>query len=466
MARRIDPNSLKAIETVVAGKAGYMSVSEIAEALAFPQPRRTLQYRLKSLVDRNRLIKKGSGRGARYCAAEISSPAGQAATADVRFHARQLTEPPLSKKGAEVLDDVSRPLSERRVVGYDRLFLDQYQPNASFYLSEQEREELRKIGETQVVDEPAGTHAKEVMNRFLIDLAWNSSRLEGNTYSLLDTVRLIETSEAAEGKSLVETQMIINHKLAIENLVEDAEIAGFDRHTICNLHAALADNLLLDPLSPGRLRTKPVGIHGSAYHPINFPQLIEECFDIILRKASLVEDPFEQAFFVLVHLPYLQPFEDVNKRASRISTSIPFIKANLSPLSFVDVPRDLYVKAVLGVYELRRTELLRDLFLWAYQRSALRYARIGRLVGEPDPFRLLHGAAMRQVVGDVIRRRMDKKDAGQHIADWARDNIGEADRDRFRNFVEQELLSLHEGNFALYRVRPSEFAAWQTAWDR
>lgn len=82
-----------------------------------------------------------------------------------------------------------------------------------------------------------------------------------------------------------------------------------------------------------------VGIDGSVFHPMEGPQRIAETFDLFLRKAGKIKDPFEQAFFAMVHLPYLQPFEDVNKRVSRLVANIPFIRLNLCPLSFVDVPQ-------------------------------------------------------------------------------------------------------------------------------
>jgi hypothetical protein len=100
-----------------------------------------------------------------------------------------------------------------------------------------------------------------------------------------------------------------------------------------------------------------------------------------------ITDPFEQAFFAMVQIPYLQPFDDVNERVSRLSANIPFIKGNLSPLSFEGVPRETYTDAVLGVYELNRVELLRDVFIWACERSAARYAAVRQSLGEPDPFR-------------------------------------------------------------------------------
>ena len=93
------------------------------------------------------------------------------------------------------------------------------------------------------------------MDRLLIDLSWNSSRLEGNTYSLLDTQRLFEQGDSAEGKAAEETQMILNHKSSIEMLAENAEGIGFNRYTICNLHALLSENLLPDPAVGGHVRS-------------------------------------------------------------------------------------------------------------------------------------------------------------------------------------------------------------------
>ena len=118
------------------------------------------------------------------------------------------------------------------------------------------------------------------MSRLLIDLSWNSSRLEGNTYSLLDTKRLIDLGQQADGKDQLKAQMILNHKAAIELLVESAEEIGVNRYTITNLHALLADNLLEDSRNAGRLRTTSVAIGGTTYLPTAIPQLIEELFTL------------------------------------------------------------------------------------------------------------------------------------------------------------------------------------------
>ena len=126
---------------------------------------------------------------------------------------------------------------------------------------------------------------------------------------------------------------------------------------------------------------------------------------MLLAKVSQIEDPFEKAILAMVQLPYLQPFDDANKRVSRLAAKIPLIGANLSPLSFEEVSRELYTEAIPGAYELKRT----DLFIWAYRRSASRYTAGRQSPGEPDPFRLNHRAAIRHLAGDVIRAGMDGK---------------------------------------------------------
>ena len=466
MARHVPEESLQEIEEILRQHPEGRTASQIAGALTSAPPRRTLQYRLKSLVDSKRLVMEGTDRWARYRLPRMVDIAVHAVAGHPTVRVQLEVVPPLSRAAAEIREYVRQPPAGRQPVGYDRGFLESYRPNKVFYLSQAERELLLDVGRPVDANQPAGTYARQILNRLLIDLSWNSSRLEGNTYSLLDTERLLELGEETEGKQQLEAQMILNHKAAIEFLVEDAGMIGFDRRTILNLHALLADNLLADSRAAGRLRHIAVGIDGSVFHPLETPAVIEECFEQVLATASAISDPFEQAFFVMVQLPYLQPFDDVNKRVSRLAANIPLIKANLVPLSFEDVPRDLYTEGILGVYEMKRIELLRDVFIWAYGRSAARYAAVRQSIGEPDPFRLQHRSALREVVGAVIRERMDKRQASVHVVAWTQEHIDQPQHEQFRQVVERELLSLHEGNFARYRVRPSEFEAWQRVWTR
>ena len=463
MAKQIPDDDLAAIEQAVRSNPDGASAQQILHALASAITLRTLQYRLKYLITHNRLVKDGDGRWARYRLLDLASH-GEAAAPVVPTPPEEPVVP-LSPAGAAIRKYVRQPPEARKPVGYDRRFLDTYRPNVSSYLSDKERAHLAEVGRPQIAEQPAGTYAKQILSRFLIDLAWNSSRLEGNTYSLLDTKRLIELGEEAEGRAHLEAQMILNHKDAIEFLVSAADEIGFNRYTILNLHGLLANNLLADPTAAGRLRYIAVGIERSSFHPLEVPQLIEESFDQILATASAIKDPFEQSFFVMVQIPYLQPFDDVNKRVSRLAANIPLIKRNLSPLSFADVPRQTYTEAVLGVYEMNSIDLLKDVFIWAYERSAARYAAVRQSLGEPDPFRLRYRAQLREVVAEVIRARMSRREATARVAIWSKEKIEPAEQQRFTEVAESELMSLHEGNFARYQIRPSEFAAWRKVWE-
>ena len=166
----------------------------------------------------------------------------------------------------------------------------------------------------------------------------------------------------------------------------------------------------------------------------------------------------------MVQLPYLQPFDDVNKRVSRLAANIPLIKTNMAPLSFTEVPAKTYTEAMLGVYELNRIDLLKDVFVWAYERSALRSAAVRQSLGEPDPFRLKYRAALRDVIRTIVLERLGRTATLAYIAAWAEQNVKADERDRFREVVEHEVLGLHEDNFVRYQIKPSQFKAWQDAW--
>lgn len=462
MAKRIPEDELEAIEDAVRRHPEGITAQEVAHELKTDIPPRTLQYRLKHLVEAKRLVKEGERRWTKYRLPSVVAKEIAEGAAEIEGEAEAVI--PISDNGIAIQKYLRQPPEARKPVGYDRDFLNAYRPNVTAYLSQEEQAHLAEVGKPKIAEQPAGTYAKQILNRLLIDLSWNSSRLEGNTYSLIDTRRLIEFGQEAEGREHVEAQMILNHKDAIEFLVSTSDDIGFNRYTILNLHAMLANNLLADETAVGKLRHIAVGIERSAFHPLEVPQLIEECFDQILASAAAIEDPFEQAFFLMVQLPYLQPFDDVNKRVSRLAANIPLIKSNLSPLSFTDVPRSTYTEAMLGVYELNKIDLLKDVFIWAYERSAARYAAVRQSLGEPDPFRLQHRTALRDIIGEIVRQPKDRKAAFAHVADWARDNIELADRERFREIAETELLGLHEGNYARYQIRPAEFEAWQQVW--
>ena len=465
MPKKIPEQELDAIVAIVTAHPEGVQVGTIREGLVFDLPPRMLQRRLALLVEQKRLIAEGRGRGRRYrvpVEAVVRPPPGEHT---IKGRASPVeTCIPVSSEGKAIKQAVRNPIQQRHPVGYNRAFLDDYRPNESFYLPADTRQRLLELGRSPVGERPAGTYARQIFNRLLIDLSWNSSRLEGNTYSLLETERLLELGEAAEGKDALDAQMILNHKAAIELLVEQAGEVGFNRYTILNLHGLLSDNLLADPKACGRLRTIAVGIDGTVYHPLEVPQLVDECFQQILDTAAAIADPFEQAFFAMVHLPYLQPFEDVNKRVSRLAANLPLIRHNLCPLSFVDVPERAYIDGILGVYELNRIELLRDVFVWAYERSSARYSALRRSLGEPDAFRLHYRTLIAETVAEIVRDVMDKKTATAFVQRRAREEVSPEDQARFVEVVETEVMSLHEGNIARYRIRPLQYKTWKATW--
>lgn len=422
--------------------------------------RRTAQRWLAQWIEAEQISATGKARARRY-----SSRASQG-NANATPAAKDATSPfpfPLGSDSLDVVAYLDLPLRSRKPVGYQRDFLDAYQPNATHYLGEQLRRHLHRIGKTAQVAAPAGTYSRAILNRLLVDLSWASSHLEGNTYSLLDTRELIEFGRAAAGKDALETQMILNHKSAIELLVENIDAANINRYTLFNLHSALAENLLPNPADEGRIRLHAVDISKSVYRPLSVPQQINDAFDAMLAKASQINDPFEQSFFMMVHLPYLQPFADMNKRCSRLAANVPLFRANLCPLTFLDVPEQAYSKGILGVYEMTRVELLRDVYAWAYERSTQEYIAIRQELAEPDPLRLAYRdfikATVRQVVTQPVGRSAPA--VARAIERAVTKTVKATDRAPVQALILEELQRLHEGVLARYGLRPSEFNAWK-----
>lgn len=458
MSRVTPAEELEYIESIISDYPQGLGISaleaEIAHRHGLRLNRRTLQRRLQKLIDAKRVSKEGESIALVYRPTTTTltrTPPVEAAETDLYV--------PLSSEAAAIRDRIRLSAMQRQPVGYRRAFLDAYQPGTTFYLPEPLRSQLHEMGHTPVGERPAGTYAREILGRLLVDLSWASSRLEGNTYSRLDTQNLIEYGQIAQGKDAIETQMILNHKAAIEMLIENADEVAFDPFTIKNLHAVLSQDLMRNPDASGRLRRRPVEISGTVFHPLAMPQAIEECFTLVLRKADAIPDPFEQAFFLMVHLPYLQPFEDVNKRVSRIGANIPLIKYNLCPLSFIDVPERAYVEGTLGVYELNEVALLRDVFTWAYERSCQRYLAITQTMVEPDPLRIKYREALIRAVQAVVKGLQPPGPAV--IARLAAEHAPENERSVFADLLTEALAQLHEGSVARYRLRRSEYLAWE-----
>ncbi len=415
---------------------------------------RTVGRKLLALVEEGELVRSGKARAVRYRRSAETPVLNTVNDAEQSL--------PISDESKAVRDYVRRPLQGREPVGYQRAFLESYIPNHTCYLPDRVRQDLYSIGEIRPTALPAGsTYQPETVNRLLVDLSWASSRLEGNTYSRIDTENLFEKGIYAAGKDRVEATMILNHKRAIEMLLNNAEHIDHNMYTFMGLHGLLSSNLMGDPADCGRLRKKIVEIGGSVYSPAGVPQVVEECFRMFLAKARDIEDPYEQSFFTMVHLPYLQPFTDVNKRTARLGANIPLIRNRLCPLSFIGVSERDYIEGNLGVYELNETSLLQDMYMWAYERSCQRYNVLQEKdrAGDPDPFRLRYEIALAAVVGRIVKEQLEP--TPECIAGLAQGQVPASDIHQFADLVNTELQNLHIGLLLRNGISLEEFNAWE-----
>jgi len=421
-----------------------LKISEIEQLLDKDISRRTLQRRLDSLLEMGKITAKGQRSGRKYHIATQTTAIIQ-----------------LSQESLALQQAVLRPLPERAHVHYNRDFLYSYQPNNTYYLTKEIRRQLHQAGQQFNHQLAPGTYVKRILHRLLIDLSWNSSRLEGNTYSLLETERLLDYGAEAEGKHAFEAQMILNHKDAIEFMIAQIDTPEINRYVVLNIHALLSNNLLANPKARGQLRKIPVGVENTNYHPPEIPELLNEYFQKILDTANQITDPFEQSFFLMVHIPYLQAFEDVNKRVSRLISNIPLIKNNLSPLSFIDVPKKEYVAGLLAIYELNRIELLRDIYVWAYRCSAQHYQVEQYNLTDPNLFYMKYKDRLGELIRDIVANNIRGKAIISTIEQWSDKHINKNDRQQFIHLTEKEISSLHEGNIAVYGIGFETFAHWK-----
>ena len=251
---------LEEITKVLAQNPEGLSRGEIANKLSFELNNKTLQRRLSDLVGALQVRKKGVRRATKYhtidtglgTLIETISPKIK----DKTDRAHEI----FSTESQNVLKFLEIPPHARKRVSYNRSFLENYTPNKTAYVPAGLRAQLAQGGRRVNTKLAAGTYAKQISQRLLIDLAYNSSRLEGNTYSRLDTQNLIEQGISASDKVQEETVMIMNHKEAISFLVENAEEIEFDIFTVFNLHNMLSQDLLKNPASCGNIRSIEVNI--------------------------------------------------------------------------------------------------------------------------------------------------------------------------------------------------------------
>lgn len=447
MSQKLQPDAiLEAVKALEAEGLRGVSSSEIHARVGGSYA--TVGRLLDKLVQAHALVRTGKARATRYFLPSIE--ADESESLRVTDFVAATVSPVWSDKARSLLEVLNRPLGARTPVTYQRRFLDEYVPNESALLPRQLADALAQDGRMQG-QQPAGTYARKVLEQLLIDLSWSSSRLEGNTYSLLATEELFKSGDPPMDWDGV---MLLNHKRAIEFLVDAVPTYGLSDIVIRNLHALLMQDLLADVAGLGAIRSKVVNISGTTYVPSQVPQLLEEMLAQVVAKAQLVKNPAEAAFFLWVNLAYLQPFEDGNKRTSRLAANIPLMLYNCAPLAFLDVDPHDYAKAMMGVYELLDVSLAVELFAWTYRRSIRKYRVILEAMGSPDPFRVRHREHLSEAVQHVVRSGQCLEQAVEELG------LPAGDVGQFGETLKAELEMLTAHNCARYRLTIGEVQAW------
>lgn len=212
---------------------------------------------------------------------------------------------------------------------------------------------------------------KKELERLIIELSWKSSKIEGNTYTLLDTEKLILEHKEARGHDKKEARMILNHKDAFTFVHENKkEFHALTRANLEQLHAIIVKDL---SVSTG-LRQKPVGVTGSKYRPLDNVHQIREAVEALAAAVTRTKTPYEKALLALLGISYIQPFDDGNKRTARIMANAILLAHNCAPLSYRSVEEKDYREAILVFYEVNSIVPLKNIFIEQYVFAAKNYA--------------------------------------------------------------------------------------------
>lgn len=441
---------LKAFTGLATDGCVLVSSSQLVDATGSSLP--AVKRMLSRLVGEGKIEVTGKARATRYRLLTTDDPdASSIATTQLPVKVKPAkVGPNWRAESLKLRQQLKLPLAARTPVTYRREFVDDYKPNETYLLPPELSEELVRLGRLPG-QLPAGTYVRKVLEQLLIDLSWSSSHLEGNRYTLLDTEELFKSGASATDSDAV---MLLNHKAAIEFLVDAVPAQGLSTSQIRNLHAVLMQDLLADVASLGAIREKVVNISGTIYIPAQVPAVLQEMFEQIIFKAQRIKNPLEAAFFLWVNLAYLQPFEDGNKRVSRVAANIPLMLYNQAPLSFLDVDREDYALAMMGIYEACDVSMAVDLFDWTYRRSQTKYKVVSESLGAPDPFRIKYREALNEAVGMVVRGGQPMLDALVALG------LPDEDAPKVGQLLAQELDALAVHNCARYRLGMKETQAW------
>jgi Fic family protein len=319
------------------------SSGEIAESMGADWSLATVKRALKESVARGLLETDGQGRGTRYF----------------------LSEGAKWRSTVELDDYFSKEIDERRIRSSYRWELLETEVQKYPLFTEEERTYLQAL-QTQFrhnINQLSPIQQEKEMERLAIDLSWKSSQIEGNTYSLLDTERLLLSKVTAEGKTKDEAVMLLNHKETIDFLLEHPDyLTPLSRHRMEDIHRMLTHDLGVQT----HVRNHRVGISGTNYTPLDNDFQIQEALDTLCLRVNECSDPFDKALLCLLFISYIQPFEDGNKRTARIVSNACLLQDGYCPLSYRTVDPLEYKKAMLLFYEQNNPSAVRKLFIEQY----------------------------------------------------------------------------------------------------
>ena len=324
--------------------------AELAAAIDFQDSEATLKRELQRLVQDGKISVLGKGRSTRYAL----SPAGRVlSTVDLDTY-------------------FSREIDERRIhASFNFDLVEQILPNVRLF-SEEELEHLHALQSTfraNIALLPPAEQRRE-MTRLGIDLSWKSSQIEGNTYTLLETERLLLEKQAANGKTREEATMLLNHKAALDFIVDNPDyLRQLSVARIEDIHRLLVQDLGIEH----NIRQRRVGIIGTNYRPLDNEFQIREAMEATCRLVNGTECVFSKALLVLVLLSYIQAFTDGNKRTARITANAVLIAHGHCPLSFRSVDSIDYKKAMLIFYEQNNLAAFKQIFMEQFEFAVNTY---------------------------------------------------------------------------------------------
>lgn len=329
---------------------GECSSKEIFDALDISVSYATLKRILANLKIENYLKTTGRGKGTKYLispAFELIQPIDIAIYYQKEIDDRKIIE----NFNSNVINEVLKKFS-------------------AFTESELERlANLQSIYKSNIAELTETEYNKE-MERLAIDLSWKSSQIEGNTYSLLETERLLKEKETAAGKTKEEASMLLNHKDALDFIIEhDDYLNPLTVSKIEDIHSILTKELAVER----NLRKRRVGISGTNYKPLDnefqIKEALESTCDVINSKKSV----FEKALLALVLISYIQPFMDGNKRTARIVSNAILMNYDYCPISFRTVDSIDYKKAMLLFYEQNNISNFKEIFINQFEFAVKTY---------------------------------------------------------------------------------------------